>query len=331
MTLKQILEKLFEYETLSKSEAKRLLVDISREKYDQVQVAAFLSVFKMRSITVDELDGFRAALLELCIPLDVEGQETIDVCGTGGDGKSTFNISTLSAFVVAGAGYKVTKHGNYGVSSNCGSSNVLESLGYEFSADPIRLKAELDKYNICFMHAPKFHPALKSLGQVRRELGVKTFFNILGPLVNPVQPTHQMVGVYDLKTTRLYQYLLERHKKKFTVVHALDGYDEISLTCKARVVTNRGIEIVKPADFGFKELRQSDIFGGETVKDSAQIFVNVLSGESSLAQKQVVLANAALGIQTFKPNISLDEAVDEARESLESGKAYNILKALSQN
>jgi len=207
--MKKILNRLFEHEKLTRDEAREVLSKIAANDYNDSQVAAFITVYLMRTVSKDELSGFRDALLDLCLKVDMNGIESIDLCGTGGDGKNTFNVSTLSSFVVAGAGYKVTKHGNYGVSSVCGSSNVLEAVGYNFTNNIDQLKAQLDKTNIAFFHAPLFHPAMKSVAPVRRNLGVKTFFNMLGPIVNPVRPTHQISGVFSLKLLRLYQFILQ--------------------------------------------------------------------------------------------------------------------------
>lgn len=326
--MKQILNQLFDHKKLSKDEAKEVLVNISKEVYNPAQIATFISVYLMRSITVEELDGFRSALLELCIPVDLEGRKTIDVCGTGGDGKNTFNISTTSAFVIAGAGYQVAKHGNYGVSSICGSSNVLESLGVNFTPKVDLLKTQLDDANICFFHAPLFHPALASVGPIRRQLGVKTFFNMLGPLVNPAQPTNQLVGVFSLKLARLYQYLYEQSDTKYTIVHAVDGYDEISLTGNAKLIARDQEMLIAPSYFGLEPHAQSDIFGGDTVGEAAKIFMDILNGEGTPAQVNAVLANSALGIQTFKKEQSIIDCVDEARESISSGNALKSFKKL---
>ena len=237
--MKQIINRLINHESISAQEAKQVLVNISKGDYNQSQIASFLTVYMMRSITIEELQGFRDALLELCIPVDLENHDTIDLCGTGGDGKDTFNISTLASFVTAGAGVAVTKHGNYGVSSACGSSNVLEYLGVKFSNDIDFLKKTLDKAGICVLHAPLFHPAMKNVAPIRRELGVKTFFNMLGPMVNPAFPKNQMVGVFSLELLRMYSYLYQNSDKNYSIIHALDGYDEISLTGKAKEVNNQ--------------------------------------------------------------------------------------------
>ena len=326
--MKKILNQLFEHEKLTQDQAKEVLINISKSVYNDSQVAAFISVYLMRGISVEELQGFREALLDLCIPIDIEGQDAIDLCGTGGDGKNTFNISTLSSFVVAGAGYKVTKHGNYGVSSVCGSSNVLEHLGYNFTKEADILKKQLDESNICFLHAPLFHPALASVGPIRRQLGVKTFFNMLGPLVNPAQPNHQSVGVFNLKIARLYQYLHEDLDKKYSIIHALDGYDEISLTGKTKIINKNEEFLASPSYFGLPTYTAKDIFGGDTIESAAKIFVDILDGNGTQAQEDVVVANSATAIQCFDENKPIADCVSEAKTSLQSGKAKAALRGI---
>jgi len=326
--MKLILNKLFEHQTLSEQDAYSVLTRIGKGDFNHSQIAAFLTVYLMRNISVEELTGFRNALLDLCLKVDLSDFNTIDVCGTGGDGKDTFNISTLSAFVIAGAGYKVAKHGNYGVSSSCGSSNVLEHLGYQFTNDESILKSQLDEANFCMMHAPLFHPAMKNVAPIRKELGIKTFFNMLGPLVNPSNPQNQLVGVFNLEIARIYNYLLQSSDKKYTILHSLDGYDEISLTGKFKSISNNGDTLLSPENIGFKTQKQEDIFGGETVKDAAKIFINVLNNECSQEQKNAVLANSSFAIQCFEPNRTLAECTNIAQESIDSGKAYQSLKTL---
>ena len=326
--MKKILNHLFAHNKLTKEQSRTVLLEISEGKYNTAQVAVFMGVFMMRSVSVEELAGFRDALLELCVPFDIGGMESIDLCGTGGDGKNTFNISTTTSFVLAGAGYKVTKHGNYGVSSLCGSSNVLEHLSYKFTNDTDSLKKQLDNTNICFIHAPLFHPAMKFVAPIRRDLGVKTFFNMLGPLVNPVQPTHQSVGVFSIELATLYQYLLEEKGRQFSIIHALDGYDEISLTDKAMVLSNSREKIVEANNFSTNKLTPQEIHGGNSIEESADILKNVLSNKSTDAQKEVVLANAAIAIKTIEQNISFTDAKQIALESIESGKAMDTLKSV---
>lgn len=290
-----------------------------------------MTAYCMRSITVQELEGFRDAMLELCLPVDLGGGEFIDLCGTGGDGKDTFNISTLASFVVAGAGYKVAKHGNYGVSSGCGSSNVMEHLGYTFTNDIDTLKRCAEKANICFLHAPLFHPAMKTVAPIRRELGVKTFFNMLGPLVNPARPQNQMVGVFNLELARLYAYLYQQSGIKYTILNALDGYDEISLTCDFKTFSNDGERINSVEEMGFEKLNEADIEGGHTVAESADIFMKVLNDEATSAQTSVVLSNAAMAIKTIKPESSFADCFYEAEKSLMSKKALVSFKTLLAN
>ena len=294
--MKEILNRLINHESISKAEAKEVLVNISKGMYNTSQIASFLTVYMMRSISIQELDGFREALLELCLPVDLSDFDSIDLCGTGGDGKDTFNISTLASFVTAGAGVKVAKHGNYGVSSSCGSSNVLEFLGVEFSNDPDRLKRSIDRAGICFLHAPLFHPAMKNVAPIRRELGVKTFFNMLGPMVNPSFPNNQLVGVFNLELARMYSYLYQSTSKNYAILHDLAGYDEISLTDQTKVITNKEDRMIVPSDLGLEAIDQKDIYGGKTVKDSADLFVSILNGNGTEAQNNVVCANAGMAI-----------------------------------
>ena len=325
--MKTILSRLINQENISEQEAKMLLVNISSGEYNSSQIAAFLTVYMMRSITLAELKGFRDALLGLCIPVEISEYNAIDLCGTGGDGKNTFNISTLASFVTAGAGVNVAKHGNYGVSSTCGSSNVLEYLGIKFSNDEAYLKQCLDKAGICILHAPLFHPAMKNVAPIRRELGVKTFFNMLGPMVNPSFPKYQMVGVFSLELLRLYSYLYENTEKQFSLVHALDGYDEVSLTGETKIVSNGSERMLSPKDLNINRLKKEQIYGGETIKDSAKIFTNILNGNSTKAQSHVVCANAGIAIATAK-QIPIEDGFELAKESLESGKANQVFKTL---
>ncbi len=326
--MKEILNYLFEHKTLSKDEAKTVLTNIAKGKYNHPEMASFISVYLMRSITVDELAGFRDALLELCIPVDLGGFNTIDVCGTGGDEKNTFNISTLTSFVVAGAGEKVAKHGNYSVSSSCGSSNVLEYFGYQFTNETDRLKKEIDKANICFLHAPLFNPAMKNIAPVRKSLRVKTFFNMLGPMVNPSFPSNQAVGVFSLEVARLYNYIYQETDKSFYILHSLDGYDEISLTENFKVLSRDAEQMMTPEDFGLKKYNPQDLFGGNTVDEAADIFINVLEGKGTEAQKNVVCANAAYALKCFYPEQSINDCFASAKESLESKNALSCFKKL---
>ena len=325
--MKQLLNRLIHHQSISSEEAKRVLINISKGAYNQSQIAAFLTVYMMRSITLEELRGFRDALLELCIPVDLEEFNPIDLCGTGGDGKDTFNISTLSSFVTAGAGVFVAKHGNYGVSSSCGSSNVMEFLGIKFSNNIDFLKKSIDKTGICVLHAPLFHPAMKNVAPIRKELGVKTFFNMLGPMVNPAFPKNQMVGVFNLELQRLYGYLYQQTDKNYSIVHSLDGYDEISLTGQTKIISNTTETIFDPEDIGLKKIKQHAIFGGNTIKNAAKIFMKVINGKGTSAQNNVVCANAGLAIATSKKT-SHHVGIELAKESLFSGKAKATLHNL---
>ena len=325
--MKQLLNRLINHEPLTKEEARGVLVSISEGKYNSSQIASFLTVYMMRSVTLEELEGFRDALLDLCLAVDVSDYNTIDLCGTGGDGKNTFNISTLASFVTAGAGVLVTKHGNYGVSSISGSSNVMEYLGIKFSNDHDFLRRCLDEAGICVLHAPLFHPAMKNVAPIRKELGVKTFFNMLGPMVNPAFPKNQLVGVFDLELARMYGYLYQKGVKNYTILHAMDGYDEVSLTGAVKVISNISETILHPEDFGVQKIKQSDIYGGESVKSSAQIFTNILNGSGTNAQNNVVCANAGLAISTVQ-KCSLATGFIKAQESLMSGNALGALKKL---
>ena len=326
--MKEILQYLFDHQTLGKEEAKTVLRNMAEGKYNDSEMAAFITVYLMRSITVDELAGFRDALRELCSPVDLSGFNTVDVCGTGGDEKNTFNISTLAAFVVAGAGEKVAKHGNYSVSSACGSSNVMEYFGYKFTSDPEQLKRETDRFNICFLHAPLFNPAMKNVAPVRRSLRIKTFFNMLGPMVNPSFPANQLVGVYSLDVARIYHYLYQESDTKFCILHALDGYDEVSLTGPFRAFTRASERTMTPADLGLEKVAPADIYGGERVEEAAQIFMRVLEGKGTGAQEDVVIANAALALSCMDEEKGLEYHIDRATRSLKSGGALRTFKQL---
>ncbi|MGN6212951.1 anthranilate phosphoribosyltransferase [Parafilimonas sp.] len=326
--MKRILQYLFEYKTLPYEQAKEILINISKGAYNDTEVTAFVTVFLMRSITIEELEGFRDALLELCVKVDLNGHKTIDIVGTGGDGKNTFNISTLACFIVAGTGQKVAKHGNYGATSVSGASNVMEQIGYKFKADNTKLKAEIEEANICFMHAPLFHPALKTVGPLRKNLGLRTFFNMLGPMVNPASPAFQLVGVYNLEMARIYNYLLQKSGRPFTIINGLDGYDEISLTNDTKVITNSGEKIKTPVELGKRFVDARDIMGGNTTDEAAKIFMQIIKGDGSWAQNAVVLANAAMALQCTGNYKNYNDAYNAAVESLDGGKAYSALQKL---
>jgi len=326
--MKKILQILFEYKTLTRYQAREVLSNISGGIYNDSEITSFITVFLMRSITIEELQGFRDALLELAVDAGLDGSDAIDIVGTGGDGKNTFNISTLACFIVAGTGQKVTKHGNYGATSISGASNVMEQLGYKLSNDTGKLKNETEKANFCFLHAPLFHPALKVVGGIRKNLGIRTFFNMLGPLVNPATPQFQLIGVYNLEMARMYTYLLQKSASTFAIIHSLDGYDELSLTSDARVITNEGELVMTPEQLGKRSVSPSDIYGGNSPEESAKIFMNILKGKGTWAQNAVVLANAAMALYCTGAYKEYDQAFEAAVESLESGKAVSCLNTL---
>lgn len=329
--MKHILAHLFEFKTFTKREAYEILTNIASGRYNPSQIAAFMTAYGMRSIRVEELEGFRDAMYDLCLKLDFPGHKLIDLCGTGGDGKNTFNISTLASFVVAGAGYQVAKHGNYGVSSGCGSSNVMEYLGYTFTNDKDIISSQLEKANICFLHAPLFHPAMKTVAPIRKELGVKTFFNMLGPLVNPTNPQYQSVGVFSLELARLYGYLYQQSNKQYSILHTLDGYDEISLTGDFKTISNSGEQYHQISELGFESIDPLAIAGGDTVAEAATIFTNVINGKGTSAQNNVVLVNAAIAIQTFHPEKSFGDCFYQAEESLLGKKALRSFRKLVES
>jgi len=325
--MKKVLNRLTQYETLTEDESRNIIIEISEGKLNTSEISSFLTIFMIRNITIEELNGFRKALIELSLKIDLEEFDPIDLCGTGGDEKDTFNISTLASFVTAGSGVKVAKHGNYGVSSSCGSSNVLESLGLNFNNDSNKIKEAVDKANICFLHAPLFHPAMKNVAPVRKELGLKTFFNMLGPMVNPSMPKKQIVGVYNLELARIYNYLYQLTDINYNIIHSLDGYDEISLTSNTKVYSRKSEFILESEDFNLKNINPLDIKGGIDIKSSSKIFMNVLNGNGSNHQENVVCANASLAIAISK-EISILDAFEEAKESIKSGKALKCFNNL---
>lgn len=326
--MKETLEKLVNGENLDKNDAKEALKTLASGEIPEAVIASFLTVYLMREITPAELSGFREALLELSLPVSISSDLILDVCGTGGDARDTFNISTAAAFVLAGAGITVIKHGNYGVSSACGSSNVLEYLGYRFSNQPDKLRKEAETTGITYLHAPLFHPAMKSVGPVRKALQMKTFFNILGPMVNPARPTHQLIGVYDPKVQDLYYSVYKNSEVRFRIIWSTDGFDEISLTSDVRVLSDGGEKILSPQSLGFEKLKPEQLYGGKTVKESAEIFLSVLKGEASSARQDVVLANAAMAMELCFPEKSFDECRTLATETIASGKAFDALTRL---
>ncbi len=328
--MKTLLQYLFDHHTLSTEQAKSIFIEISKGVFSDEEITAFVSVFLMRNITLQELTGFQEALLELAVKVDLETDDLLDIVGTGGDGKNTFNISTLACFVAAGAGQKVAKHGNYGISSVSGSSNVLEELGVKFKSTSEELKADLKRAGICFLHAPLFHPALKTVGSLRRNLGIRTFFNILGPLVNPVQPHYSLIGVYHLEIARIYQYALQNQKEKFSLIHALDGYDEISLTHDTKIITENGIQILSPEDLGFQSIQPEKLACGENPSEAAILFKNILEGKGTYEQNAVVIANAAMALNTTGKFGDYKDSLKTAKDSLESGKALERFNLLIQ-
>src|SRR5690554_3014599 len=297
MSMKEILYQLFDYQYLTREQAREVLFSIVKGDVPETQIASLITSFLMRSISVDEILGFRDALLEMRVQADLSDYDPLDIVGTGGDGKNTFNISTTASFVVAGAGYPVVKHGNYGATSVSGSSNAMEMQGVKFTTDRDLLRKSLDKANIAYLHAPFFSPALKAVASTRKSLGVRTFFNVLGPLVNPVEPEYQLLGVYNLSLSRLYRYIYQANNKKFSIVHSMDGYDEISLTGDFKVISNYGEHLYNPEELGFDKIKEEEIYGGESIKESVSIFNDVLSGKGTIAQTNVVIANAAFAIQ----------------------------------
>jgi anthranilate phosphoribosyltransferase len=326
--MKKLLQYLFEHKTLTREQAKDVLVQISQGAYNEHEVTSFVTVYLMRSITIEELMGFRDALLSLAVKVDLGVDDAIDIVGTGGDGKDTFNISTLACFIVAGAGQPVIKHGNYGASSVSGSSNVMEQLGYTFKNDQTLLSKEVKEAGICFLHAPLFHPALKTVGPIRRNIGVRTFFNMLGPIVNPAQPKYQLIGVYNLEMARIYNYVLQSLGKEFTLINSLDGYDEISLTTDTKIVTNKGEFTMSPYALGKRRVFAEELSGGDTVEAAALIFKNIIQGKGTWSQNSVVLANAAMALNLTGKYENYEVAYQAAVTSLESGAANNCLQKL---
>lgn len=319
--MRAILNSLFDHQALTRAEAHEVMKKMAEGKYNESQIAAFISVYLMRSIELDEILGFREALLSMAIKPDFSGFDILDIVGTGGDEKNTFNISTAACFAVAGAGYQVVKHGNYAATSVSGSSNVLEFYGAKFTTNETVLKQSLDASGFAYLHAPIFNPAMKNVAPVRKSLGVRTFFNLLGPLISPAQPQSQCLGVYNLKMLRLYTYIYQQLGIRYSIVHSLDGYDEISLTDATIVVNQGGEKIYNPEQLGYSKISQQDLYGGTTIEEAAGIFMKVLDNNATIAQRNAVLANAAVAIQTLKPGKSLDICKEEALRSIESGAA----------
>lgn len=328
--MKEILQYLFNHYTLSKSEAKAIMLEIAHNKFNDAEITAFISVFLLRNITLQELEGFREALLQMAVPVTLEEDGLLDIVGTGGDGKNTINISTLASFVVAGTGQKVSKHGNYGASTTTGASNVLEELGYQFKKTSEELNEDLAKANICFLHAPYFHPALQSVGALRKALGLRTFFNLLGPLVNPAKPQYSVIGVYNLEIARIYQYLLQKDSREFVLVHGMDGYDEISLTQDTKIITKYGEEMYSAEDLGFNAVSPESIQAGGNIGETAALFRKILEGKGTEQHNSVVLTNAAVALHHTHRYGDYKECLSLAEESLKSGKALQSLEMLLQ-
>jgi anthranilate phosphoribosyltransferase len=324
--IKELLSELSNGYQLHETEAKALLIDITSKEINAAQITAIMSVYMMRPVNVNELNGFKNAMLELAIPIDTGNTKTIDICGSGGDGKNTFNISTAAAYVLAAMGVKVAKHGNYGVSSVSGSSNVLEYFGMSFKKSAAALLEDLEENNICFIHAPYFHPALKQVATIRKELGVRTFFNMLGPLVNPAKPHYRCNGVYNLELLRKYHHIYQQDKLSYSVLHDTNGYDEISLTGTVKIYSTKEEKIIGANNFGLEKINSEQIFGGNTIETAAATFVSVLKNESSVAQKNVVAANAAIAYKTVYPDVSEQAAFAIAIENIENKKALSIFE-----
>ena len=324
--MKRYLEQLIGGETLSREAMHQIMLGITEEKYNEPQIAALLMALQTRGVTVDEMLGLRDGLLETGKRVDLGDENTLDIVGTGGDGKNTFNISTCAAFVIAGAGYKVAKHGNVGSTSVSGASNVLEGHGVRFTDQETLLRRSLDEANFCYLHAPLFAYGMKFVGPVRRALQVPTCFNLLGPLVNPSHPRNSLHGTANQAQMRLYVALHQRIGDNFGVQTSYDGYDEISLTSGFKLVTNHFEKVFTPKDLGFNYVDPSAIHGGHTAEEAMQIFDQVLMGTSSTEQRDVVLANAACGISIIDRNLSIEDSVQLARESLESGRALQSLR-----
>jgi anthranilate phosphoribosyltransferase len=325
--MKKLLGNLISSSHLTAEESREAIVLIGSGEVNAAQIAAFLMGIQQKGISVDELKGFREGMLELAIPIDLSAFDPMDVCGTGGDGKDTFNISTTSAFVVAGAGQNVAKHGNHGVSSPVGSSTVLEHLGVKFTNDVDFLRSKIEKAGICYLHAPLFHPAMRFVGPIRKELGIKTFFNILGPLMNPAKVQKQLSGVFDITTFELYKNLFLSSGTKFGVLHALDGYDEVSLTGDFRFANGQSDDLLSPSNFNFKRINPQELSGGETLEESGKIMINILKNQGSKAQTDTVIINAAIALSVAR-DIKIEEGIAQAKESLESGKAFQSLELL---
>ena len=326
-TMKDILNRMLNHEELTREETKNILIGITKSEFPNEQITALLTALQMRGITVDELLGFRDGILETGVPVPLDCDRYIDVVGTGGDRKNTFNISTTSCFVIAGAGYKVAKHGNYAATSTSGASNVIANHGVKFTDDIDKLNRCINECGIVYLHAQLFAKAMKFVGPIRKALQFPTCFNLLGPIVNPSKPQCQLLGVANLDQMRLYNNVYQKIGIDYGIVNSIDGYDEISLTGDFKVTTNNYERIFKPSDLGFGITKPEELRAGADEKEAKEIFDNVLANTALPAQKDVVLANAAFGIQVLeKGKKDIEECVEIARESIDSGKALATFK-----
>ncbi|WP_185860906.1 anthranilate phosphoribosyltransferase [Blattabacterium cuenoti] len=329
--MNKILENLFLEKTLTKQEAKNLFIELSKGKINKTQIVAITTIYNMRNPTLEEIVGFRQAIMEVSIRINLEEFNALDIVGTGGDGKNTFNISTLACFIVAGTGEKVIKHGSFNSSSITGSSNILKGLGYHFTNKEENLKNQLDKIGFCYLHAPIFHPVLSTVSEIRKELGMKTIFNTLGPLLNPGNPKNQLLGVNNLELARIYYYMYQNTRNNYAIIHSLDGYDEITLTSDVKCYSPKGERFysIEELEIGNKKMKINphELIGGKNTEENIRIFTSVLSGEGTLAQNKVVLTNATFALSLLNKD-SLENNYDKANRSLKSGKAKNILKKL---
>lgn len=323
--MNHFLDKIIAHEHLSYDEAKQFIHGINDEQFTSETISGILVGIQMRGIQLEELKGFRKALLELCIPVELDNENAIDLCGTGGDGKNTFNISTTTSFILAAMGKKVIKHGNYGVSSMCGSSNVLEAIGVKFTSDPGELQRQLEENNICFLHAPLFHPTMKKVAPTRKNLGIRTLFNCLGPLVNPAQPRFQLTGTYSLELAKTYQHILKEERSDFRVAYGMDGFDEITLTDNTRILGKQRDFVFNAKELGIPVLEMQSLAAGKTIEDAAKIMFNILNGTGTNAQHQVVAANVANAQQMYNPSVPLVDLFHEALSFIRSGSAFKQL------
>lgn len=325
--MKKNIEKLSMGYALTKSEAAELITSLINNELNEAQISSVLAFYRLRPVQLQELKGIKSALENYSYKIELD-KETIDVCGTGGDSKNTFNISTLSAIVLAATGVPVAKHGNFGSTSISGSSDILKYFGYNFTNDRDELNRQLNQFNICFLHAPLFHPSLKGVAQLRKDVGYRTFFNLLGPLLNPVNICAKFVGVFNLETARLYHYYFQEENLRYSIVNSLDGYDEISLTGNFRVYTNNSERVISPTEINFNLLKPFELIAGKSIEESAGIFLNVLQGNSTESQKNVTIANSAAAYCCYHPGSTFEHAVFHCKEALESGKAYNLFKKI---